>query len=155
MFFKKLENGIPNGYLITEENLRHVLFEVDFDKNPPPKFFESLGYAVVVPSIIRSLTPYEFATEYETQNEDGTWQQNWQITEISVSEKKVIFEQKLNEVKLEQNRLLSIYETQLKDPSETAEELIIIQKWINATNAMDLSDPFNVVWPTEEIIKNL
>ena len=155
MFFKKIENGIPVGYLITEENLRHVLFEVDFDKNPPPKFFESLGYAVVIPSIMRPLTPYEFAAEYETKNEDGTWQQNWQIIEISESGKKAIFDQKLNEVKLEQNRLLDIYKIQLKDPNETAEELIIIQKWINATNAMDLTDPFNVVWPTEEMIKNL
>ena len=155
MFFKKIENGIPVGYLITEENLRHVLFEVDFDKNPPPKFFESLGYAVVIPGSIPSLTPYQFVSEYETENEDGTWQQNWNILEVSDYEKKIIYDKQLSEVKKEQNRLLDIYKIQLKDPNETAEELIVIQKWINATNAMDLSDPFNVVWPTEEIINKL
>jgi hypothetical protein len=152
MFFKKFEDGKPVGFLVLGENLRHFLVHVDFDVNPPPKFFESLGYAVVIPGISPTLTPYQIAREYETENEDGTWQQQWEVSEISDSEKKIIFDRKLKEVTDEKNRLLSIYDAQLKDPAETPKELLIIQKWIDATNAMDLTDPFNVVWPNEEMI---
>jgi len=152
MFFKKFENSNPVGYLITEENLRHVLTNVDFDKNPPPKFFESLGYAVVVPGTKPILTPFQIATEFETENEDGTWQQNWQISELPDDEKKTIFDNRLKEVTDYQTHLLDVYATQLKDPTEPPSELIIIQKWIDATKAMDISDPFNIVWPTEEMI---
>jgi len=152
MFFKKFENGNPIGYLITEENLRHVLTQVDFDKNPPPKFFESLGYAVVVPGTKPILTPFQIATEFETENEDGTWQQNWSVIEVSDNEKETIINKQLKEVTAYQTHLLDVYATQLKDPAETPEELVIIQKWIDATKAMDISDPFNIVWPTEEMI---
>jgi hypothetical protein len=155
MFFKKFENGNPIGYLITEENLRYVLTHVDFDTNPPPKFFESLGYAVVNPTVKPKLTIYQTATEFETENLDGTWQQQWQVTEVSSEEKQKIFNNQLKLVTDEKNRLLSIYDEQLKDPAETSSELIIIQKWIDATKAMDISDPFNVMWPNEEMINKL
>ena len=149
MFFKKFENGNPIGYLITEGNLRHVLTHVDFEKNPPPKFFESLGYAVVIPVTKPTLTPYQIATEFETENEDGTWQQNWEITEVSAADRKKIFDDKLKEITDYQNHLLDVYATQLKDPAEPPEELVIIQNWINATKSMDLTDPFKVAWPDE------
>jgi hypothetical protein len=150
MFFKQFVDGKPVGYLITEENLRYVLSHVDFNSNPPPKYFESLGYAVVIPTDMPAITPYQTATEYETENEDGTWQQNWQVAEVSAAEQKKLFDTQLKNVKDEQNRLLGIYAVQLKDPNEPPEELIVIQNWINATKAMDLSDPFNVVWPTHD-----
>ena len=150
MYFKKFENGSPVGYLINEENLRYVLTQVDFDKNPSPKFFESLGYAVVIPTDIPILTPYQTSTEYETENEDGTWQQNWQITEASEAEKKKMFNDQLKVVMDQQNHFLNIYAEQLKDPAEPPEELIVIQNWIDATKAMDLTDPFNVMWPKED-----
>jgi hypothetical protein len=152
MFFKQFKNGNTVGFLITEENLRYVLTHVDFDTNPPPKFFESLGYAVVNPTTKPTLTPYQIATEFETENEDGTWQQNWKIEEVSNDQKKIIFDKKLKEVTDYQTHLLDVYATQLKDPAESPEELIIIQKWVDATKAMDISDPFNVVWPSEEMI---
>ncbi len=149
MFFKKIEDGKTVGYLITEENLRHVLTQVDFDSNPDPKFFESLGYAVVIEAEKPTLTPYQIATEFETENEDGSWQQKWEITEVSDADKKNIFDTKLKEVTDYQKHLLDVYATQLKDPAEPAEELAIIQNWIDATKSIDLTDPFNVVWPDE------
>jgi hypothetical protein len=150
MFFKKFEDGKTVGYLITEENLRHVLTQVDFDSNPNPKYFESLGYAVVIPGDKPTLTPFQIATEFETENEDGTWQQNWEVTEVSAEDKKKIFDAQMKQVVDYQNHLLDVYATQLKDPNETPEELVIIQNWIDATKAMDLSDPFNVAWPKED-----
>jgi len=149
MFFKKFEDGKTIGYLITEQNLRHVLTQVDFDSNPTPKFFESLGYAVVIAGEKPTLTPYQIATEFETENEDGTWQQNWKITEVSAADRKKIFDDKLKEITDYQNHLLDVYAIQLKDPAEPPEELVIIQNWINATKSMDLTDPFNVAWPDE------
>jgi hypothetical protein len=154
MFFKKFVDNIPTGYLITEENLRHVLVEVDFDKNPPPLFFESLGYAVVVPTERPAITPYQFLTEYETRNEDMTWQQNWQINEFSDAEKQEIYNTQLQKVKAYQDHLLEVYAQQMEDPSETEYQLLIIRLWIDATNTMDLSDPFNVKWPTEDDINH-
>jgi hypothetical protein len=148
MFFKKFEDGKTVGYMITEENLRHILTQIDFDSNPSPKFFESLGYAVVIEGEKPTLTPYQIATEFETENEDGSWQQQWEITEVSDAEKKKIFDDKLKEVTDHQTHLLDIYASQLEDPNEPPEELIIIQLWIDATKGMDLSDPFNVVWPS-------
>jgi hypothetical protein len=150
MFFKQFVDGMPVGYLITEDNLRHVLTDVDFDKSPPPKYFESLGYAVVIPTDMPEITPYQTVTEYETENDDGTWQQNWRVEDIPNAEQKKLFDAQLKIVKDEQKRLLDIYAEQLKDPNESPEELIIIQNWINATKAMDLSNPFNVVWPTQD-----
>ena len=152
MFFKKFEDSIPVGYLITEENLRYILDDVDFDKSPPPKYFESRGYAVVIPSEQPSLSPYQIASEFETQNEDGTWQQQWNVIEVSDEERAAIFDAKLKDVTDYQVHLLSVYAQQLADPAETPSELVIIQKWIDATKSMDLSDPFNVVWPTEDMI---
>jgi hypothetical protein len=152
MFFKQFVDSKPIGYLITEENLKHVLTQIDFDSNPNPKYFESLGYAVVIPTEMPTLTPYQIATEYETENEDGTWQQNWQIEEIPDSEQKKLFDAQLKIVTDEKNKLLRIYDEQLKDPAETPRELIIIQRWIDATKAVDLTDPFNVIWPTDEMI---
>ena len=149
MFFKKFENDIPNGYLITEENLRHVLTQVDFDANPQPELFESLGYAVIIISDKPVPTPYQIVTEYETRNSDGTWLQNWQVSEVSAEERKQIFDKQLKLITDQQNHLLEIYASQLADPNETPEELVVIQNWIDATNGMDISDPFNVVWPDE------
>ena len=77
MFFKKLEDNIPTGYIITEENLRHVLTSVNFDENPTPEIFEELGYAIVITTDQPTLTPYQTVTEFETKNSDGTWLQNW------------------------------------------------------------------------------
>jgi hypothetical protein len=155
MFFKKFENGETVGYLITEENLSHVLTDVDFNLEHSPKYFESLGYAVVIPGIKPILNPYQIATEFDTENEDGSWQQQWKIEEVSLEEKEIIFNNKLKEVTDHRTYLLDIYADQLKDPAETPEELVVIQKWIDATNAIDFSNPFDVVWPSEEMISKL
>ena len=153
MFFKAFENDKPVGYLILEENLQHVLVDVDFDKNPPPKFFESLGYAVVIPAPLPAITPYQTVEEIDcVQNEDGTWTQQWQVNEVDAATRKEIFDKKLKEVTDHQDHLLGVYAQQLKDPNETPDQIEIINKFIDATKAMDVSDPFNVVWPTEESV---
>jgi hypothetical protein len=152
MFFKKLENNIPVGYLITEDNLRHVLTQIDFDSNPKPADFEKLGYAVISTSDRPKLTPYQTVIESNSKKSNGTWDQTWTVSEVSTAEKKIIFDKKLKDVTDYQKHLLDVYAAQLKDPKETTSELIIIQKWIDATKAIDLTDPFNVVWPTEETI---
>ena len=118
MLFKKFEDGMPTGYLITEENLRHVLKDSDFDSITSPKSFEELGYAVVIPTTKPPYSPYQIVTEFETENEDGTWQQNWQVTELADEEKKKIFDDQLKLIVDEKNKILAIYNEQLKDPSE-------------------------------------
>lgn len=152
MFFKKFENGEPVGDLIKEQNLRHVLFDVDFDKNPPAAFWETKGYCVVIITDKPVTTPYQLAVENLTKNEDNTWQQNWQIVDVSENERQRIFDEQLKKVQDHQKELLNNYATQLADPDETPTELMVIQHWVDATNAMDLSDPFNVKWPNLDTV---
>ena len=147
MFFKKIENGKPIGYLITRVNLEVVLLTVDFNAPIDTVKLESLGYAVVEPTPKPKLTPYQTASEFETKNEDGTWLQQWKVEEVSKSERKKIFDSQLKVITDQQNLLLDSYNKLLKDTSLPPEEIPIIQKFISDTKGMDLTDPFNVTWP--------
>jgi hypothetical protein len=151
LYFKILRDDKPTGYIITEENIRHLFPYLDFDSMIDPSEFEKRGFAVVELSDIPSLTPYQIITDQglDTKNEDGTWKQNWKITEVSEEEKKKIFDDRMKIIVDSQNEMLASLNEQLVDPSSTPEEVTDVQKWIDAIKAMDISDPFDVVWPIE------
>lgn len=148
MFFKQMIDNKPVGFLITQENLEHVLVDLDFSLNPPPGVFELRGFAVVVPTEKPNITPYQRVYEIDcTLNEDGTWRQQWQVENMSDEEAQSVYDTQLEKVTEYRDRLVGIYNMQLADAGDPA-EIEKVTGYLNATLAVDLSDPFNVVWPT-------
>ena len=147
MFYKQF-NGKPIGYLITEENMRQILYDLDFDKGLPVKLLESRGYTIVEPTEYPNHTAMQVVEEVDCiQLEDSTWKQQWAVIDLPSQQQSQLFQEKMNEVIAHKNNLLAIYAQQLADPSEPADQKAIIQQAIDATNIVDLSDPFNVQWP--------
>lgn len=147
MFYKQF-NGKPVGYLITEENMRQILFELDFDKGIPPKLLEDKGYAYVEAVEPPAHTVSQRVEEIDCiRLENGFWRQQWQVIDLPSEEQTALYNEKLAEVTAHKNNLLAIYAQQLADPNESEDQRVIIQQAIDATNAVDLSDPFNVNWP--------
>lgn len=155
MYFKKLENNVPVGNLIVEDNLKFIL-DLNFDNVISVDEYRAQGFAV----FNRVDMPYinydeECVEGNPIFNEDGTYTQTWVVKKLPaevVAEKRA---QKQLEVDAYKQRLLAIYEEQLKNPAETADGIAEINRWKAATIATDTSDPFNVQWPTEESVNNL
>jgi hypothetical protein len=151
LYFKILRDGKPLGYIITEENLRYVFPNLSFDSMVDPSTFESRGFAIIELTDPPETTPYQRLSDQglETKNEDGTWKQNWRIIDATEEERKKIFDDQMKIIVDSQNEMLASLEEQLLDPSYTPEEIADAQKWIDAIKVMDISDPFDVIWPTE------
>jgi hypothetical protein len=151
LYFKILRDGKPTGYIITEENIRYLFPYLDFDSMIDPSIFENRGFAIIELTDIPAITPYQIVTDQglDTKNEDGTWKQNWKITEVSEEERKKIFDDRMKIIVETQTMMLESLSEQLADLTSTPEELENVQKWIDAIKAMDITDPFDVVWPIE------
>lgn len=152
MFFKKLENGIPIGNLILEENLKYIL-DLNFDGVITVEEYAEQGYAVFQRTDPPALNyDEEYVEGTPILNNDGTYTQVWTVNKLPDNVAKEKFAARSKEVKDWQKHLLDVYATQLADPNEDEEGIAEINRWIVATKAVDLSDPFNVVWPTEESV---
>jgi hypothetical protein len=152
MFFKQLENGKPVGGLIPLENLKHIL-DLDFDGEISIEEYAAQGFAIV------NFTDMPYAKHdekvFESEpilNPDGTYTQVWTVEKIPDE----LIDQKFQELQKQnadhKQHLLDVYAEQLKNPEENEDGIAEINRWIAATEAVDLSDPFNVIWPTEESV---
>lgn len=148
MFFKKLENGKPTGGLITEDNLRAFLDTIDFDKiNGNALFFESQGYAVIHLEEKPVATALQDIVEGQTvRQNDGSWIQKYEVVDKLLNEKTALFNRELGRVKhKKENKLLVVKEYIANlEYHDVVDEL---NAYKTALQAVDLTDPFNVVWP--------
>ena len=148
MFFKKLENGKPTGGLITEDNLRAFLDTVDFDRvNGNALFFESQGYAVINLEEKPVATALQDIVEGETvRQNDGSWIQKYKAVDKPNDEKTKLLNREADRVKHKKENKLLVVDNFIASP-EYHDVLEELNAYKTALKAVDLTDPFNVVWP--------
>jgi hypothetical protein len=150
MFFKKFEDGKAVGNLITLNNLQYVLTHLDFSSvNGSPDFWEGQGYALMTTTEKPSATIYQYVEEIDSVKiEDGTWQQQWAVREKPAAEKKKLFDdQMVRMVHMKENKIM-FCDDFIAAP-EYNDVVIDLIHYKEALERVDLSDPYNVVWPPE------
>jgi hypothetical protein len=148
--FIKLNNGVPEGNVIVEENLRQVLTNATFPPVVTDSFIEPFGYGVYdfrnQPPIARYQKNIEVTP---VKNQYGIWCQTWQTVEMSSSEKTLEDERKAAEVRFNRNqKLYSSDWTQMADaPVDKTAWAAYRQELRDLTSQTGF--PWDITWPSQ------
>jgi hypothetical protein len=150
LWFRKFEDGKPIGNLIAYNNLMSILHSyMDISNiNGSPDFYEGQGYAMMTMSDKPTLTVLQDAVEIDSiKIEDGTWQQRWTVVSKTAAEiKKLTDEQAARVAEMRQHKIDVVDD--FLPQMEYADVVDELSAYKAALQAVDLSDPFNVNWPT-------
>lgn len=151
--FIKLENDIPVGYAVTEENLQQLFPDHIFPKIYTPKDIRPLGFGIYEwTQIPQAEYPNKVVEVTPTLGDNGIYYQTWTIQEMSQTEKQSATEKKTIEVRAERNYKLMFSDwTQLADAPLSQEQK---QAWNIYRQALrDITSqagfPWNISWPTQ------
>jgi len=148
MLFKKLVNDIPHGDIIQQDNLVHVLLDVDFTKNPPAGFFATKDYCVFIKLNPPVCNIFQQAVEIDpVLIDNNTWQQQWEIQEMPDTEKNRITALKRQEVQGILLMKLDIAKDHLETEDFPDSYHTEVQTYIDQLNLVNFDDPFNIIWP--------
>lgn len=144
----KLENGIPVGYPILEENFRQAFPNIDLPRLIAASDVEQHGYGLYDFDNQPELGKYQKAVEVAPKrNEFGIWKQTWQVVEKDAAEKAAEDEAKAEVARNERTRLLFLSDwTQLNDAPVNQ------QAWANYRQQLrDITAqpgfPWDINWP--------
>lgn len=151
-FFIKVENDIPVGFAVTEDNLKQLFPNHNFPTIYTPDNIKPFGFAIYEWSQVpRAFYPNK-PVEVTPILRDGIYYQTWTIQEMSEAEKQSATEKKAIEVRAERNYKLALSDwTQLADVSLSQEQK---QAWNTYRQALrDITSqagfPWNISWPTQ------
>jgi hypothetical protein len=86
--FIKLENDLPTGHPIAEENFRQLFPEVSFPRFYTADSVEQFGYGIYDYSNCPEPEGYKKAVEVApVKNEFGIWKQSWEIIDMTQEER--------------------------------------------------------------------
>lgn len=146
----KLENGIPTGFPILDDNFRQLFPSTSFPAILTEQTVEPFGYGVYDFHPRPEVQKYQKATEVTpVKNKFGVWLQTWSVVEMTNEEKTEADTNKAKEVRNERNWKLTQSDwTQLADSN--------VDKTAWATYRQALRDvpsqtgfPWEVTWPTK------
>lgn len=151
----KLDQGVPSGAPVTEENFRQVFADKNLPTLLTPEAVEPLGYGLYDFSNKPELGRYEKAVEVApVKNTSGIWRQTWQVASMTDAEKQETDDLKAQQVRgLRAHFLYAADWTQLTDAPLSTEKKA---EW--ATYRQALRDvpsqagfPWEVTWPTQPV----
>ena len=149
--FIKLENNIPVGYAVTEDNIRILFPEVNFPAIFLPQDIEPHGFGIYeftqVPTDIPKF--YKLVEGVPVKRQDGIYYQNWQFELMTQQEQAAA-----TVLKAEQVRQDRKYRLQYSDWTQVADAPVDKAAWAAYRQALrDISSqagfPWEVQWPTQ------
>ena len=149
--FIRLTNGKPEGYAVTEENLKALFPDHKFPKIFRPGDTEPLGFALYEWSQIPETVYPNKVVETVPTLRDGTYYQTWDIVEMSENEKTEATLTQSRVLRLERDHRLRVSDwTQLSDAQLSEAQK---QQWLAYRQALrdvptQSGFPWNVTWPT-------
>lgn len=149
--FIKIENGIPVGHAVVEDNIRALFPDRTLPNLWTPQAAAEIGFGMyeftqipVVPNLkkVIEVTP--------TLRDNGIYYQTWQVVDMTEEEKVVATEQQKDRVRMERNfKLMNCDWTQLADAPLSVEQKL---GW--TTYRQQLRDittqsgfPWDITWP--------
>lgn len=151
--FIQIQNGLPVGYAVTEDNLKALFPDVTFPVIFTPQFVEPLGYGIYewtqVPDVTYPNKRIEIAP---TLRDNGIYYQTWGIVEMTQEEKTEATSTQANNVRAMRNMLLLHSDwTQGADTPLTKER---VSAWATYRQALrDITAqpgfPWDVQWPSQ------
>ena len=149
--FIKLENGVPVGHAVVEENLRMLFPEVNFPKIFFPLDVEPYGFGIF------EITPappipkfYKLINSAPEKREDGIYYQTWDLLEMTDQEKQEATADQSKKARLERSmRLMMSDWSQLPDvilSDELKTNWFIYRQSLRDITAQE-GFPWEIVWP--------
>ena len=106
--FIKLENNLPTGHPIKEENFRQLFPQVSFPRFYTADAVEPYGYGIYDFSAAPKATGYTKYIEVQpVKNESGVWVQAWVLVDMTDEEKQEYDVKICNKVRKERNDKLA------------------------------------------------
>lgn len=146
----QLNNGVPTGNPVTNENFLLLFPDVSFPKYLTPEDVEPFGYGLYEFSAAPTPSRYEKVVETTpVKNATDVWMQSWALQEMSDQEKAEADYKQGELVRADRNRRLAECDwTQLPDaPVDHAVWAAYRQELRDVTGQSGF--PWDVQWPTQ------
>ena len=149
-YFIKLENGVPVGNPVIEQNFRQLFPQTSFPAYFVADVVEPLGWGIYDFSNQPTAGKYKKAVEVTpVRSEAGIWRQAWALIDMDDAEKLAVDVEKANDVRSERSWKLSQSDwTQLPDsPVDKAAWAVYRQALRDVPQQAGF--PWEVTWPAQ------
>lgn len=140
----RIRDGQPHEHPILEENAHQAWPDVNFALLP-----DWLARFRRIPQPAGLLTsPFQTAQCTYTQAGDGFWEDTWTAVEMSAEEQQVLTRQRIREANGQRDSTVEFAQAEAAKDGIPAEAVAAWNTFIAELQALEITDPFNITWPT-------
>jgi len=152
MFYIKIIDGKPNGYPISEQNIREALPNISLPATINPEDVLEQGFIPFQFSLPPETQRFETAQEIDPELVDGVLIQKFTVREMGEQEKQAVIDEELQRSRNLQKSLLAdsdwteLSSVRAKHSEEWAEEWAEYRTQLRDVDKQE-SWPFDLSWP--------
>jgi hypothetical protein len=140
----RIRDGQPLEHPILEENAHQAWPDVNFALLPDwlARFRRHPQPAGLL------TTPFQKAQCTYTLAGDGFWEDTWTAVEMSAEEQQVLTRQRVKEANGQRNSTVEFAQAEAAKDGIPAEAVAAWNTFVAELQALEITDPFNITWPT-------